>query len=126
MATLKIIKERERKTEVEYNREFRFKDDPNAGYSFPCDENGNLFEDLNEVALENYKRCLTDDRITDLGVTKREYSYTEPAIGKCSCGRENQMVDQTNGYAAFQCECGQWYNLSGQALKPIEQWNEDY
>lgn len=121
---IKKIKERERVTETYYTREFRWKDDPSGGFSFPCDENGRLFDDLTDAAKANYESALKNDKLEDLGIQKRTHSYIEPAIGKCDCGCENRMEDQTNGYAAFQCEgCGQWYNISGQELLPPDQWD---
>ena len=38
--SIEIIQERRRVTERDYSLEFRRKDDPNAGLTFPCDENG--------------------------------------------------------------------------------------
>lgn len=123
MSTLTIIKPRERVQKTDYYREFLWKNDPSGGFSFPCDEKGNLFPDATDAAKENYERALHDDRLEDFGIVKNTYNYTEPAIGKCSCGCEMEMIDQYMG--AFECDdCGQWYNLSGQALEPVEKWND--
>ena len=44
-------------------------------------------------------------------------------IGKCECGNEVMLMDQHMG--AAECpECGQWYNLFGQKLKPPEDWED--
>lgn len=120
--SLEIIKESKEVTKIEYSREFRWKKDRNSGCGFPCDKEGNLLPNINEVAKENYKKALNNDNLVDLGVVEREITYREPAIGKCSCECKNEMVNQYMG--AFQCKrCGQWYNLFGQELKPVEEWN---
>jgi hypothetical protein len=38
-----------------------------------------------------------------------------------SCQKEVVCVDFTNT-----CECGREYNFAGQALKPRDQWEEEY
>jgi len=44
----------------------------------------------------------------------------EPAVGRCSCGREVFLEFFTNS-----CECGLEYNSSGQQLASREQWGEE-
>jgi len=44
----------------------------------------------------------------------------EPAIGRCSCGKEVELAGFTNT-----CDCGADYNSSGQLLAPREQWGEE-
>lgn len=118
---LTIIKERERKSETYYTYDFDI--DRSGGFTFPCDENGVVDESkLNEYALDNYKKCMAHpEKFEWKGVKKHEYSYTEPAIGKCHCGEEFELISQYMG--ACECpNCGQWYNIFGQELLPPDQW----
>lgn len=120
---LQIVKEIKRVSDIEYSLEYRWKDEKNAGYSFPCNESGETFE-LNECAKESLKFCQENsDKFDDPFVETRHYTYIEPAVGKCKCGRE---ITLDGGYmGAVQCECGQWYNLFGQELIAPEYWKEN-
>lgn len=124
---LKIIKERATHTEVEYRIEFT--DAEGCGYSFPCDQNGNVrFDDhdaeIARVQREHYKAAMADkERFTQqyAELVARKYTVTDNAIGKCVCGEEVELYDQYQG--ACECpHCGQWYNLFGQELLPPEAW----
>lgn len=121
---LKIIKERTPETIVDRYIEFTYKDDPNAGFVFPALPNGDPdFKNMPKEAILNYNNCLNDDRLDgpELRVEKRE--YMNPAVGKCSCGREVILDADYSG--AVQCECGSWYNLFGQELRDPRYWEED-
>lgn len=120
---LEIIKEKEIKEEVYYTYDFNRED--GSGYTFPCDENGIVKEEeLNPYALENYQFCLNNKEDFEwFGVQRHKINYTEPAIGKCHCGEEFELISQYMG--ACECpNCGQWYNVFGQELLPPDQWNE--
>lgn len=121
----KIVKEREPVVVVEYAREFL--DETQAGYSFDCNENGELdLSKLSECAIENYKKCINGDfpELEDKGVVRYERKYTEPAIIQCDCKTEFPLIDSY--YGACSCpNCNQWYNLFGQRLNPPEMWEED-
>ena len=121
---LKIIKERTPKTIKEYYINFWYKDDPEAGFTFPALPFGEPdFAVMSEEAIANYKKCLTDDRLTGPEFIKDERTYWAPAVGKCSCGKE---VVLEGGYeGATQCECGRWYNLFGQSLIDPKYWYRD-
>lgn len=111
-------------TKMEYN--LLFDDGHRNGYSFPCDENGNVYNDLNPAALENYKWCLEHpERFVRFNeVVKDTWSYRADAHGTCHCGNEVYLRDEYCG--ACQCDqCGQWYNLFGQELRPPEDWEEN-
>ena len=57
---------------------------------------------------------------------EEEFTITEPAVGRCSCGAE-VILDTDDYMGAVECEeCGQWYNLFGQALVDPEYWEEEY
>lgn len=124
---LKIIKERATHTEVEYRIEFT--DAEGCGYSFPCDQNGNVrFDDrdieIARVQREHYKAAMAGkERFTQqyAELVARKYTVTENAIGKCVCGEEVELYDQYQG--ACECpHCGRWYNLFCQELLPPESW----
>lgn len=119
---LKIIKERELKEETYYTYEFDRND--GGGFTFPCDENGEV--KLNECNKESYEFCLKHRKdFAWAGMVEHTNTYWESAIGQCSCGEEILIEPQYMG--AFQCpKCGQWYNLFGQELLPPDQWEEDY
>jgi hypothetical protein len=53
---------------------------------------------------------------------KIEWSWTEPAVAICECGKEITL-----DYDAQECEhCGRLHNLFGQELLPRHMWEEDY
>lgn len=127
---LKIIRERSSHTEVEHYIEFT--DEEGAGFSFPCDSNGNIqFNDdipeLGRAQRDNYDYAMAHkERFTCqyAQFVTRKYTVTDNAVGKCVCGEEVELYDQYQG--ACQCpKCGQWYNMFGQSLVDPQYW-EDY
>lgn len=107
---------------VTYFYEFNRKGD-SSGFSFPCDERGNIdFGTMKPAGYQNYVACLTGTiDVIDCGVSKREWSYVEPAEFECTCGSTVELHGFTNT-----CECcGRDYNMSGQLLAPREQWGEE-
>jgi len=106
--------------------ELAFDDGRGNGFAFPCDELGNVPEDLNPAARENLDYCRQHPekfaRFAEV-VTIRQ-QYRDPAHGRCECGREVYLQNQY--YGACSCECGRWYNLFGQELTPPSEWEPDY
>ena len=122
---IQIIKERSRVIASDYCIEFRYKDDPEAGYSFPANKDRTIALDkMTPEAIANYNMCLTDSRFTEAEFITDTRTYTEPAIGKCSCGAEVYLESQYLG--AVQCECGKWYNVFGQELREPKYWEDNY
>lgn len=120
-----IIKERERVTEIEYQLIFDM-DGHGNGIWIPCDENGNIVDNLNESMKKNYQWCLDHPEkfICKPYVHKTQWSYMENAIAQCHCGEKFELYDEYMG--ACDCpKCGQWYNLFGQELKNPYEWEED-
>ena len=124
---LKIIRERSTHTEVEYYIEFT--DEEGAGFSFPCDSNGNIqFNDdipeLGRAQRVNYDYAMSHkERFTRqyAELVTRKYTVTDNAVGRCVCGEEVELYDQYQG--ACSCpKCGQWYNLFGQELVEPKYW----
>ncbi len=65
-------------TVINYYRNFSYPGRMQTGYSFPCDENGNVFESkLNKHELKRYFACMEGKNgITDNGVSVEKYAYT--------------------------------------------------
>lgn len=119
---MQIISHREHISEVSYRLQFDSYETPGWGYSFECDENGNLLA-TNEAALENYRKVQAQpDKFRDKGVQTYHHSYVVPAVGRCEdCGMEVSLDGFTNT-----CErCGADYNSGGQRLAPREFWGEE-
>jgi hypothetical protein len=117
---MKILRKREYVESTSYYLDFRWRG-KNSGFSFPCDESGNLLNE-NPASTENYQKCIdgTYDVISN-GIIKRTNTYWEPAIGICiECGEEVVLCGFTNT-----CVCGADYNSSGQRLAPRNQWGEE-
>jgi hypothetical protein len=121
---LKIVRERTPAIITEYYLEFKYKDDPNAGFCFPATHTGDPdFDRMGDEAIANYQACLTDKRLTEEEFTRHKWTYMNPAIGICSCGRD--VVLECDHAGAVRCECGKWYNLFGQELLDPKYWEED-
>ena len=121
---LRIIKERTPETIREYYIEFRYKDDPEAGFCFPANRRGApKFFSMPPEAIRNYEACLTDKRLTAGEFVTRTHTYINPAVGLCSCGKE--VILECDHSGAVQCECGRWYNLFGQSLIDPKYWYRD-
>ena len=122
---LKIIKERTPETITECFIEFKYKDDPDAGFCFPAVAPGvPNFSSMTPEAKANYEACLTDNRLTEAEFKVEKHTYINPAVGQCSCGAE--VVLECDHAGAVMCECGKWYNLFGQELRDPKYWEEDY
>jgi hypothetical protein len=98
-------------------------DGTGGGYSFDCDEDGAVSEDINErpAALANLERCRAG--LTNLhfqGIREYEVRVRTPRIGLCECGRRVTLTAFTNP-----CVCGTDYNMSGQTLAAREFWGEE-
>ena len=122
---LKIIKEREPKEIISYSLDFDYRDNSGGGFTFPCNQHGEILEDkMSQTAIDNYHRCLRDNRLTLPYVHTHKDYWVEPAVGECVCGEEVVLENQYMG--ACQCpKCGQWYNIYGQSLIPPEYWEDD-
>lgn len=118
------ISPRERVQHKEWRREFTLVGwKKGNGYSFPCKPNGELDTDDENYDCwkDNYKFCLNHpEKYTDDGVVENSWWYTEPEVVKCSCGTTLYLDGDTV------CDCGQWYNGSGQALLDPQYWEEPY
>lgn len=115
----KIIKEREHKTEIYYERHFQVITEKTlCGFCFACDEKGNVILS-NEAQKENYKYCLEHpEKYIDYGAKKRIHNYIDPAILLCDCGEHVYLTSFTN--TCDKCETD--YNIQGNRLASRSQW----
>ncbi len=119
---MEIIRKFRRVTVIEYGLFYEDKEDLGSGYSFPCDENGNILEkEMNVERQESLQKCLKEKERRLPVLQKYEHSYPLHAIGRCSCGQEVELYCDAN-----ECNCGRLYNLFGQALAPYSQWKDDW
>ncbi len=121
---MRILQKRRPFKELAFSRDFDLIEDPQCGFTFPCDRNGNI-EFASMSAKKNYEKAIKrPDLYEDKGIVRREITGVEPAVGLCSCGTEVILEDQYQG--ACQCPtCGRWYNTLGQALIDPEFWESE-
>ena len=106
---------------VRYTHEFEWIDRPGSGFSFESDEQGNVdVSKLTSAQLASWRVATDKSRCVDQGLQVYRWSYRDPTVGRCSCGREVELDRFTNT-----CDCGRDYNGSGQLLAPREQWGEE-
>jgi len=107
-----------------------FYTEPGCGLSFPCDKDGKVdVNSLEAPALKNYEYALHNPKHYPIAWNKVERikrSYKHPATGICKCGKRIELTNQYLG--ACDCPyCGQWWNLFGQELNPVDEWGKlDY
>ena len=104
-----------------YERDFLRKD--GGGFSFPCDNDGRPEPPANPAAAENLRKCLAGEfpGLEDKGVRHWTHRQRIPMLIRCDCNRELELTDcMTN-----RCECGTFYNGSGQRLAHPSQWGEE-
>ena len=117
---LRDITRRQRVKIEEHKIQFMY--DSDGGYSFPCDENGNLLP-MEDCARKNYDYCMEHPEQFETWNKKitRERYITENATGICDCGEKVELWDQY--MSACECPgCGRWYNLFGQELNHPDTW----
>jgi hypothetical protein len=115
----KIISERKTVEEIYYRLDFEYPNEKGCGFSFPCDKDGNLSDDMQQAAIDNYNWCIANpDKINNLGVQKHINRYRQPAILLCDCGEKIELYGNTN--TCDKCEAD--YNMFGQKLAPRSQW----
>lgn len=108
-----------------YALDFRWRDTPGAGFSFPCDKDGVIIaKEIPETARENLLKCLIGDyNVRSGGVRDYSYTYFQAAVGRCVCERlvtlEDSFLNTCEG-------CQRDYNGSGQLLAPRSQWEEPW
>lgn len=121
---LKNFVRQDTKTVVRYS--LVFTDGDGNGYSFPCDADGVVVDNLPPEAKENLKWCFEhpDEFEVYDEIERYEDRVVEHAHGTCTCGNEVYLYDEY--YGACRCEkCGRWYNMFGQELLDPKYWEKD-
>jgi hypothetical protein len=119
-----FIRRRISTEEVTYELCWNWKLSPSAGFSFPCDKDGNVrVEELQPAAQANLQMCRNNhnEDLDFAGVVERRRMVREPAIIRCECGEEVVL----DGDPSTCDKCNADYNLSGQRLAPRSQWGEE-
>ena len=119
---IKIISHRRHVEEVEHYIFYEYAEELDSGFMFPCNQDGVIdFNSMEQVALDNYEKCESGEyEVVYQGLRRSINRYSEPAIGKCSCGQEVALESNTN-----QCEsCHSYYNMGGQELRDPREWEE--
>jgi len=119
MSTSKIIRKRERVTEVTHLLAFTREGRSYPSMLFPCDEFGNRIA-RNTTADQNYLAALGNPAMGNAEIIREERRYYQPPILLCSCGAEVVLSGFTNT-----CRCHRDYNSSGQLLASRDQWGEE-
>ncbi len=115
----RIVRPSERKEEISYQLVY---DHAFSGgsYWFPCDAEGKLLPYPLASFAKNMERIQANPGMFAAPrVEKNVNRWTEPAVLACDCDREVVLEGDAR------CECGQWYNVLGQKLRPPEQWGEE-
>lgn len=114
-----------RVTMVSFSRVFNWRNDPGAGFSFDCNEQGEInTSELADIGWENLQKCLSGEYdVIDMGIQRYEHRYWSPGFGTCTCGQTVTLDGDTRG-EGIDCECGRIYNAVGQELAPRRQWEE--
>lgn len=110
-----IIRKRELKELVTFELMFDNVEAPGCGWSFECDEAGNVeVALLTPAALENLALCQSGDggKIISKGVSRYVNRWIEPAQGRCHCGLPIDLEDPLDN----ECRCGLVFNMSGQQV----------
>ena len=120
-----IIKDAWVEENIYYTLDFNLKEDPGAGYTFPCNEKG-IVEKMNPAAEESYEYVKANlNKYFSPKLQKHIDHYRHRPTIKCDCGEEFELNDMY--YGSCDCpKCGQWYNLFGQkTLSPDEYRDHD-
>lgn len=120
---IKIISHRQEVEEFSYYIFYEWAEELNSGFMFPCNQEGIIdFENMEQVALDNYDKCESGEyEVVCQGLQREVNRYSNPAIGQCSCGAEVALESNTNV-----CEqCGAYYNMGGQELRDPRHWERE-
>lgn len=98
-----------------------FERDFGGGLSFPCDERGHVVFDRPEL-MGRYREAIGCFMRGEMNVSIQtcEWHYVEPAVLRCACGKHVCLDYHTCG-----CDCGRFYNMSGQPILPPCMWEPE-
>lgn len=125
---MKILKRSHYETVTTYFLDFPYAGEAGrygSGYSFECDEAGNVKAQPGTCGHNNYLKCLTGEvdgqAVRKSPIRKYERDVRHPGVGECNrCSREVVLGGFTNT-----CQCGTDYNSAGQELAHRSQWGEE-
>lgn len=120
---VEIIKAAHKEFMSEQSLEYRYRDNPEAGYTFEWDGEKVVF--AIPEAEKNYIWCKEHpEEVECLGVVTNTWSCRVPTLARCECGEEIYLKDEY--YGSCQCpNCGRWYSMFGDELNSPENWTED-
>jgi hypothetical protein len=93
--------------------------EPGCGFSFDCDQHGNVKDGKRRHQISKLKE--KSNLYHYRGVVAHKTRWTQHAIGRCACGEAVELSAFTNTCS----QCGRDYNMSGQELAPRSQWGEE-
>ena len=93
-----IIRPEARRTVPTVGRLFRLRDKGEGWIAFPCDARGEIERDaLNDDQQERLDACLSGAIVAiDLGRCTYEREEVTPALLRCDCGVEVELIIDTN------------------------------
>lgn len=133
---MKIITHRQHHEEKSYRHYYEWAHLKGTGFSFPCNEKGEVFkEKLHPAARMNLFNCQQGFSIShndagrdvtypilDKGILEDVNRWTTPAVGECNhCGTHVTLAGFTNTCP----KCHADYNMGGQELASRSQWGEE-
>ncbi len=121
---MNIVRERQRITEETYCLDFYKNGELCAGYDTEDKVTPIFRSPEGEQNWNSLLELVKTGEYEGPVLNKYTNTYTAPAVGKCKCGEEFELIDEYMG--ACQCpKCNQWHNLFGQELLPPDRWEKN-
>ena len=119
-----ILKGSEPVEEVSWRLNYTLTFHRGAGWSFDCDEKGNINESkLTKAGKSNLDMCRNGQYTVDPPeISKRDRIYYSPMVIQCQCGKTLAVSDSWEN----PCECGRNYDGSGNELAPRALWGDEF
>lgn len=104
---MKIIRPRRVTLEVQYELYFELADNPERGYAFSCDAQGNVVI-VHRISEETYRQCLAGavdgQPVIPRGVRSWKHRRVEEAAAECDrCQGEAIFFPNCGAYVCFSC-----------------------
>jgi hypothetical protein len=104
---------------VEHFARFQMLLHPGSGYSFECDEQGNIRNPEHAIKAQELR---DDPGYRGPYIETQNGSWIDWGSVRCNCGVEHDLCGGDSD-----CDnCGQLFNAGGQELVPRSQWEERY
>lgn len=114
---------------VSYRLHFEDKEFPGSGYSFPCREDGTILWGIlscPETARKSLAYCKAHPERWTVDSRDGKVVKDVQRVLYLVCPRCGRRV-YLRGASTAECDCGQWYSSSGQAIDPpekLDEWDE--